>query len=1070
MTHPDFQAAAELLRAWKIRKGIDTEVVNTTVTGSTNSSIRAYIENAYNTWTPAPSYILFLGDAEFIPTNYFYEHPDHDCLTGSDLWYMTVNGTDYYPDLYYGRIPVDNEPDAYAVITKIINYEQNPPTFTYFYNNITVAAYFQDKNDDGYEDRRFVRTSEEIRDYLLSIGYDVERIYTAWSNRTPTNYNDGYYGVPTSGDPIPAELLRSNGFAWDGDANDIINRVQSGSLILNYRDHGARDGWSDPAFSCYNIPSLGNGDLQPLVFSMACMNGWFDHETDDMDNINWPYESFCEDFLIDDEGAIGLFGATRVSASGYNDYMMRGFYDAIWPNFDTTQGNSTPMYRMGEVLNYGKTYMANTWGDGWGWERRQFEMFHYFGDPTMELWTSAPVERNVSHSSTITVGTTSVDVNVDIDGALVTIVMGGDLQGLAYSSGGVATVTISPAEGGRSMTVTVTEHGSRSYTGKIIVPGGAHDIEVDDFSVPITGSVGAPVDVKANVLNVGTSPESNIEVQLKINGTVENSTMISLLGVGEYMPVSFSWAPLAPGEYTVGMYAVPVPLETVVINNEKNGTFRVEMEPEEDINDNAFEFALEPGQTDSANLTIENNGRRDLDFTIIPGWKSAQNLVYFDYAPFYSIDALRNLGLRYLNTTNLSGPTDFFGLLTGGTDWDLVIFNSYAPPDTPTWVIDALNDYLIGGGKLIYNDHSVNGSNPLTNTMRFSYASNYTIPLDLYIWNTTHQIFNRPNSVPNLTWSHNQLLIDGQKGDGILPTKAIAGYTISPTINEGAIVVNGTSSIFNAFQPVNFQNDSDLDTKADMVELYENEIYYLLNGSSHWLSFSPINGSIDPSGRRNITITVNATTLSPGFYQERLIISSNDPDEDVIIVWVNLTVGERKYAQIPVQLGWNLISTPLIPDDTRVPDVFIDLDGDTTWDRMLWYDATAPGGSKWKQYCTYWATELNDLRNVDHRMAVWIYIPNATALGDGYINVSGITPATTMINLYAGWNLVGYPAKNDSLYTVGDLKAATGAPYTEGFNASALYQTSVLPDTYVLRKCEGYWVYVPSDSSWVIDW
>ena len=55
----------------------------------------------------------------------------------------------------------------------------------------------------------------------------------------------------------------------------------------------------------------------------------------------------------------------------------------------------------GQVLNYGKTYMSNTWGSGSTYERITFEMFHYFGDPTMELWTSQPQNLLVTHPQSI---------------------------------------------------------------------------------------------------------------------------------------------------------------------------------------------------------------------------------------------------------------------------------------------------------------------------------------------------------------------------------------------------------------------------------------------------------------------------------------------------------------------------------------------------------------------------------------------------------------------------------------------------------------------------------------------
>ena len=177
ITHPDFLPAAEHLGDWKNEMGIDTKVVTTDVTGTTSTQIKNYVQNAYDTWSPAPSYLLLVGDAEFVPTNYQNIHPYDDSNIGTDLWYTTLDGGDYYPDIYCGRIPVDTLAQAKNYINREIEFQRNPTNSSSYYNSATVAAYFQDNEPNGYESRRFVLTSEEIRDYLLTQGYTVDRIY-----------------------------------------------------------------------------------------------------------------------------------------------------------------------------------------------------------------------------------------------------------------------------------------------------------------------------------------------------------------------------------------------------------------------------------------------------------------------------------------------------------------------------------------------------------------------------------------------------------------------------------------------------------------------------------------------------------------------------------------------------------------------------------------------------------------------------------------------------------------------------------------------------------------------------
>ena len=100
-----------------------------------------------------------------------------------------------------------------------------------------------------------------------------------------------------------------------------------------------------------------------------------------------------------------------------------------------------------------------------------------------------------------------------------------------------------------------------------------------------------------------------------------------------------------------------------------------------------------------------------------------------------------------------------------------------------------------------------------------------------------------------------------------------------------------------------------------------------------------------------------------------------------------------------------------------------------------------------------------------------VYIPNAlwiNVTSNSNLTVAGIVPVETVIPLYAGWNLVGFPSFNIT-YTVGDLKAETGATRVEGFDPSSPpYFLRVLQDTDILLAGQGYWIFVPSDVDWVV--
>ncbi|MCK4758157.1 MAG: hypothetical protein KAS67_06885 [Thermoplasmata archaeon] len=176
---------------------------------------------------------------------------------------------------------------------------------------------------------------------------------------------------------------------------------------------------------------------------------------------------------------------------------------------------------------------------------------------------------------------------------------------------------------------------------------------------------------------------------------------------------------------------------------------------------------------------------------------------------------------------------------------------------------------------------------------------------------------------------------------------------------------------------------------------------------------------------------------------------------------------ETTFNRSSLSTGWNFISIPLVQNNESILTVLDDSWGDnsTTWDQAMWYDPTDTA-DHWKSYnINYPGTQ--DLLNIDHSIGIWLKI---TSLGDGNLTFAGDFPNSTTIQLKAGWNLIGYPAQNDSAYTVSQLKSATGASAVEGYDSGNIYNLKTLADSYVLTKGEAYWVKVASDTPWTVDW
>ncbi len=167
--------------------------------------------------------------------------------------------------------------------------------------------------------------------------------------------------------------------------------------------------------------------------------------------------------------------------------------------------------------------------------------------------------------------------------------------------------------------------------------------------------------------------------------------------------------------------------------------------------------------------------------------------------------------------------------------------------------------------------------------------------------------------------------------------------------------------------------------------------------------------------------------------------------------------------------SWIFVSFPLdiTGDVLTIIDDATWGDGDTTWEVIHWYNPSEV--DHWKTYDKAQAAAgiTQDMPTIDNSMGMWIKITTSgTVLTAG----EGFESASTNIDLKAGWNLVGYPAQDDSTYDVNDLIAATGATKVEGYGGAGPYDISALGGNYILQRGEAYWINVPADITWTVNW
>jgi hypothetical protein len=143
-----------------------------------------------------------------------------------------------------------------------------------------------------------------------------------------------------------------------------------------------------------------------------------------------------------------------------------------------------------------------------------------------------------------------------------------------------------------------------------------HDIRVLSISIPDTGEAGKSIPIDAIILNQGLNNETNITVQLKVDGIVKNSTNISSLKIDQKIKITLSWIPMNEKTFVVEMFAVPIVNETRIINNHLNETIDIFAVPDIWLSQSSFDLTMIPGIAKQQNLTIGNDGLGTLDYQI----------------------------------------------------------------------------------------------------------------------------------------------------------------------------------------------------------------------------------------------------------------------------------------------------------------------------------------------------------------------------------------------------------------------------------------------------------------------
>ncbi|MGB3340995.1 MAG: C25 family cysteine peptidase [bacterium] len=468
-----FEAWGDTIAAWRKLQGISSEVFTLTeVGGSTAAAIESFLNNAYNTWSPAPVAFLLLSDYPSSGDVYGITSPVWSSYCVSDHIYADVDGDDV-ADMYHGRFTAQSETHLSTMINKFLSYERSPYTDVGFYDHPLVACGWQ-------TERWFQLCSETVRHFMINhFGKNPYRQYNIysgtptvggpWSSRVGTAptvqywYNAGW--LPSTTNPYDATWWNN------GSASGITNNINAGSFIVQHRDHGATWGWGEPSYTLTDLDNLTN-TMYPFVFSINCLTGQYDYSS----------EVFAEKFHRITYGALGVNAASQSSYSFVNDTYVWGLYDGLFPEFDASYAVvDMPGYRNlrpCEAMTYGLLYHDVMWfpdSSGAGSYRAYTRnLFHHHTDCFVTLYSEIPMTLSISHPPNIPAGQTFFMVTAN-DSSVIALTVAGEIIGVAEGTGSPVSVAIPAQTPGTWVKVTITKANYYRYE---------QDVEVISSTTP----------------------------------------------------------------------------------------------------------------------------------------------------------------------------------------------------------------------------------------------------------------------------------------------------------------------------------------------------------------------------------------------------------------------------------------------------------------------------------------------------------------------------------------------------------------------------------------------------------
>jgi hypothetical protein len=465
----------EVLMNWKRRAGYEVNYISSSNVVNNSNNLKNYLEDAYETWDNPPVYVTIVADAEGsydVPTWYeswsgYNGEGDHP--------YSTLEGNDFLPEVFIGRMSFDTQSHLQTLVSKALNYESTPYMGENWFERACLVG---DPSSSGIS---CIITKENIREMMELYGFeDVRTVYSgSFASQMQSNLSDGL-------------------------------------AFFNYRGYYGVSG-----FNSSNVNGTTNGFMLPIATVITCGTGSFGSG-----------EALCEAFIragtaSNPKGAVACIGtATLGTHTMFNNVVDMGFYYGTLVEEISSAGGAT----MAGKLWLSKSYPTNP--------SNYVSIFSHWnslmGDASLQMWTAYPEQLNVSHPYAITAGTNFIDVNIvnsggsPVQDAWTTIYRDDDILESGYTNeDGFVRLQVPSVEMGEVL-VTVTKRNHYPYQNSLQIydPGVSVNVYSDIIFIDDDDS-GVSSGNSDGIVNSGETIE--ISVALSNYGSVDAVNIIASL-------------------------------------------------------------------------------------------------------------------------------------------------------------------------------------------------------------------------------------------------------------------------------------------------------------------------------------------------------------------------------------------------------------------------------------------------------------------------------------------------------------------------------------------------------------